>query len=359
MAGFEFKGMQIQRLVAHTIHARTKDKQLIPPSCTDALMPLDQDSKDLVQLRLIGALGSSSHGVEMGIAKTDANSFLQRAANMIRCNDDAFLAQSKLLAMALAEAQTNPKWPGGVQIILSGVVGELRKPFLAVIKAETDKGFNLVERGGEIKLEVVKKMLLSATQRLYKVGILVEMSPSTPNDSGLFEVANYRAFLFDHLLTATETGSAAAYFYDAFLGLNILASARKQTEVFYKESKNFINAAPVTEEERIALWEALRVELRNNAPTINATEFAENNLPEPLQKEYLEQLISSGFPNQAVVKDLDYIKHKLRRPRHVLFTSGVSIRVPAGQVFSDTIKIVPGSDGYTQVMIRGTVQDRE
>lgn len=359
MSGFDFRGMAIRRLIAHTVHQRDKDKQRINPTCSDTLIVLDQDSKDLIQMRVTGALGSTSHGVEMGIARHEAGSFMQRAASMISCDDPTFITESKELAEKLADAQTNPKWPGGVLIIISGTVGAQSKPFVAVIKAETDKGFNVVEKDGLIKLELVKKMLLSATQRLYKVGILIEVTTELPNQDGLYRLANYRAFLFDHLLTATETGAAAAYFYDAFLGMNILASSRKQTEVFFEESKNFFNAARITDEERANLKEALRSELKSNTATINATEFAEKNLPEALQRDYVVHLNSKGFPAQAVVKDTEYIKHKLRRPRNVWFTSGVIIRVPSDQNFAELVQMTPNDNGFTTVKIKGTVTNQD
>lgn len=359
MSSFEFKGMSIKRITAHTVHQRSKDKQLVKPSYSDELFSLDQDSKDLIQIRVTEALGSSSHGVEMAIAKKESGSFMQVAAAMISSNDATFLASSKKLANALSEAQTNPKWPGGVLIVISGTVGTLSKPFLAVIKAETDKGFNLVEENGHIKLALIKKMLLSATQRLYKVGILLEMTTALPDDDGLYLCDNYKTFLFDHLLTGTETHNAAAYFYDAFLGMNILSSSRKQTEIFYKESNNFINTAQIEEETRISLREALRSELKSQTPTLNSKDFAQKHLAEELQASYVEFLTEKGFPAQSIVKDIEYIKNKLKRPRQVLFTSGVMIRVPSNIVFKDFVQITPGEDGYTKVSIKGTVQNRD
>jgi hypothetical protein len=359
MAGFEFKGMTIKRITAHTVFQRNKDKAMLEPSCSNELIALDQDSRDLIQVRVTEALGSSSHGVEMAIAKKEAGSFMQIAASMIHCDDSVFISESKRLAKALAEAQTNPKWPGGVLVVMSGVVGALSKPFLAVIKAETDKGFNLVEEDGQIKLALIKNMLLSATQRLYKVGILVEMTTALPSDDGLYLTDNYKTFLFDHLLTATETRSAAAYFYDAFLGMNILSSSRKQTEIFFNESKNYLNSAQIDDEKRISLREALRSELRSQTPTLNAKDFAKKFLDEELQASYVEFLTSKGFPEHSVVKDVEYIKHKLKRPRQVLFTSGVMIRVPSDKEFKDMVQITPGEDGYTQVSVKGTVQDQD
>jgi len=359
MAGFEFKGMIIKRLAAHTIFPRGKDKELVLPDYEDELFVLGQEALDLIQLRITNALGSTSHGVEMAIQNSDLGSFMQRGASMIKLNDVDFVAESKTLAYKLAEAQNNPRWPGGVVIVISGTVGQLSKPFIAVIKAETDKGFNVTKRDGHTTLELITKMLLSETQRLYKVGILIEVNSALPAPDGKYDPANYQAFLFDHLLTATETRAAAAYFYSTFLGLSIISSSRRQTQVFFEETRNFINSAPISDEDRYTLREALRTELRSNTATLNSKEFAQKHLPEEHRKNYVEHLTAKGFPAQAVIKDTDYIKQKLRRPRNVVFSSGVSIRVPADQNFKELVEINASADGYTEVKIKGSVADQD
>ena len=359
MSSFEFKGMVIKQLTAHTVFARSKDKELIPPEYATDLIELEQDALDLVQVRITDALGSTSHGVEMAIQYSEPGSFMQRSASMMRATRETFVAESKTLAYKLAEAQTSPRWPGGVVIVMSGTVGGQSKPFVAVIKAETDKGFNVTEKDGKITLELIKKMLLSETQRLYKVGILVEISNSPADLDGQYLPENYRAFLFDHLLTTIETRAAAAYFYSAFLGLSILSSSRRQTQIFFEETKNFTNSIPISEEERYNLREALRTELRSNTPTLNAKAFAESHLPEEQRSAYLKHLSGKGFPDQAVVKDTEYIKLKLRRPRNVVFSSGVSIRVPSDQTLKELVEIAASANGFTSVKIKGVVSEQD
>lgn len=360
MASFEFKGMLIKRLTAHTVFARGPDKETVtPPDYSEDLIKLGQDSLDLIQQRITDALGSTSHGVEMTINNSESDSFMQVGAAMIRASDSDFYSLSKKLADNLTRAQTSPRWPGGVLVVISGTVGASSKPFMAVIKAETDKGFNIVKRDGQTTLELIKKMLLSETQRLYKVGILIEMNTAVLGDDGKYPVGNYRAFLFDHLLSVTETKNAAAYFYSAFLGLGIQSSSRHQTKVFFQESTYFINAAPIPDEDRYTLREALRSELRSNTATVSAKDFAEKHLPVEQQPAYIKHLTAKGFPEQAVVKDLDFIKHQLKRPRKVLFSSGVKIQVPGEQDFKELVTISTSENGYTQVMIKGTIAEQD
>ncbi len=358
MSSFKFEGMRIERVVAHTIIARNS-KEYVPPVTTDHFVPLNTESKDLMQVRMTEALGSSSHGIEVQVRRDDQDSFFQLAAAIIHAPDDQFIEISQTLAANLAEAQTNPRWPGGILMIISGRVGEQQNRFVAAMKAETDKGFNADDSGGDLRLELVKKLLLSHTQKLYKIGLLVEMNAQPASSDGRRSVDNFRAFLFDHLLTATETKPAAAYFYDAFLGMTIAGSAKHQTRIFYETTRNFINALPIDDEDKYELGESLRSELRSQKAVLSAREFADNHLPEEYRTEYVRTLQDDGFPAHAVVKDTDYIKNKLRRPRRIVFNSGVKIQVPSDKDFKEHIEVSDKIDGYTQVRIKGEVLERE
>jgi hypothetical protein len=359
MADFEFCDMVIDKMAAHTIFARGVGNQKHAPHYSDQLISLDIDSADVLQMRLTAALGNRSHGVQMSIEKTDPASFFHKASSIMDCKEAEFLGASKKFADALTDAQTNPRWPGGVLIVISGKVGAPSKPFVAIIKAETDKGFSVVEEQGKISLQLVKKMLLSETQRLYKVGMLIERAAVKPDHGGLYDPQYYHAFLFDHLLTGNEVGKAAAYFYSTFLGLTISSSTRHQTRVFYDETIKFINSSKASDEEQYNYREALRAELKSNIATLNLEDFAKRTFPEELQAPYVAQVRKHGFPGHAIVKDTDYVKNKLRRPRNVFFTSGVQIKVPADQEFKDLVVINAASDGFTQVRITGAVENHE
>lgn len=358
MDKFIFEALSIERMIAHTIFPRTKEGVLVPPQLSEEVIALDVDSKDLLQVRITDALGSNSHGIEINAEKTDASSFMQKSAEALRADEARFIELSRVIAQDLADAQTNPKWPGGVLIVLSGRVGNNQHPFLAAIKAETDKGFNIVEVNGSVSLTLIKKMLLSQTQRLYKIGVSVEISYTAPV-AGTYQPENYRFFLFDHLLTTTETKAAAAYFYNAFLGMNILKSSKFQTRKFYEETKTYISGLALDQPAKTELLEALRSELRSNKGTMSVPAFAEEHLPADSRQHYIATMATKGLPDTAMVKDLAYIKAKLRRPRRVDFSTGVKIQVPADLNFQDHVQTLRQEGGYTDVRIKGVVESQE
>lgn len=355
---FRFEGLFIEKIVAHRVFARKADKQIVQPKYSANPIALDGSALDALQKRITEALGSRSHGMEMSIENSSSDSFFQTAAKMLHAGVDEFIDLSKGIANTLAKAQATPIIPGGVITIISGRIGNDQLRFLAVIKAETQDGFRTAETEQGVTMEYLKDLLLTPTQRLYKIGFIVEIAFRKPTEDG-YSSSNFRAFLFDHLMTALETRKAATYFYETFLGMGIQSSAKKLTRDFYELTQAFINTSAVDEEKKLELTEALRVELRSNNATISSREFSDNHLDDDLKSGYVEYMNNKGFPQNAVLKDNDYIKARLRRPRRLVFTSGILLSGPADG-FQELVKIMPADeDGDTLVSIKGSVRSRE
>lgn len=221
-AQFKFDGVMIERVIVHRIHPKSTSKELIEPTTSNKVVKLPQAALDTLQKRIQHALGNKSHGIEMSIAITDADSFFQVSSGVFHATDEGFVEASKALALSLSKAQLNTNAPGGMLAVIRGRVGEQALPFIAAIKAEPQDGFRANENNGQVDVEYISEILLTETQRLYKIGFLVKVASKPGNNEN--SVGDYRAFLFDHLMTATETRSAAAYFYSGFLGMSIQAS---------------------------------------------------------------------------------------------------------------------------------------
>lgn len=71
------------RMAAHTIFARQVGNVKKDPLCYDEFIVLDSDSSDVLQMRLTGALGNRSHGVEMTVSERDADSFFHKTCQAI------------------------------------------------------------------------------------------------------------------------------------------------------------------------------------------------------------------------------------------------------------------------------------
>lgn len=354
---FKFDGVMVERVIVHRIFPRSPSKEPVNPTTSSLLVVLPQAALDTLQQRIQHALGNKSHGIEMSIANTEGACFFQTAASMIHSSKDAFIESSKKLAESLSTAQQQTNAPGGMLAVIAGRVGENSQPFLAVIKAEPQDGFRANEHDGQVDVEYISDILLTESQRLYKIGFLVEIL-SKPAGTNGHSASNFRAFLFDHLMTATETKSAAAYFYSNFLGMSIQASSKKLTQEFFEFTRSYIDTAPITADEKLDLHEALRTELKSTDATISFSHFASKHMPESIRPEYADFMTSKGFPENAVSKDTGYIQAKLKRRRKYVFTNGVWLITPPGEA-KDLVNIDASSDGETIITIKGDLERQQ
>ncbi|EXH50195.1 nucleoid-associated protein [Acinetobacter sp. XH1741] len=357
---FTFEGLLIDRVVIHKIFAKNPENSNIELDTSDELLNLDISSLDALQVRITKALGSKSHGIEVSIEETGENSYFQTATSMLNCIDKDFIENSKVLSEKLYLSQAGTRGAKDcIMTIIHGTVGNQLLPFIATIKAELSDGFyHKKTEDNKNQMEYLSELILTAAQKLYKIGLLVktglqqETTPAHPS--------NYRAFLFDHLMTKTETRSAAEYFYKNFLGMSIQASSKKLTQDFYDYTCEFINAQDIEPEEKYELLDSLRVELKSNDATISVAGFAEKYLKSEVKDYYEKHMIKKGFPQNSVSKDNEYIRNKLRNRRNLKFTNGVNINFPSDKTISELFSVENLADtGETVVTIKAKVSRQD
>lgn len=353
---YSFEGLVIEKIITHRIYPKNENRERVEPKISTQLIDLPITARRTLENRLTKALGNKSHGIEMSIANTAENSFFQIAAAIQLKEEAEFIEDSAQFAHMLTDAQLNTNAPGGILLVLKGRVGDTGKPFLCVIKAEPQDGFRTKEEDDFITIEFLEELLLTDSARLFKIGFLVA---ETVRPQEQIQSGNYRAFLYDHLMTQTETRPAASYFYQVFLGMSIAASSRKLTQNFFEWTRNFIDNSDLSDDEKLDTHEALRVTLKSAAATISVNDFAQNYLPEDKQKAYTEFMIAKDFPQNAVSKDIEYIKTRLRKRRSYGFSNGVVILTPPEHT-QDYMEIAPTEDGeYTVVTIKGQLQQQK
>lgn len=352
--------LKIDEIASHRVFARDATKAVKPPTLNNKLISLSPAGIGALQQRMTSSLGNKSHGIELSIEDSSATSFLQIAADAIaQPAHTHFLASSQLLTQKLATAQSTTSGLAGVVFVIRGRVGLSPRRFIAVIKAEVHDGFGTGAGAQEADVTYLESLALTPTQRLYKVGLLLELVPALPLPLGAYDPLNYRAFLFDHLITATETRAAAAYFYSVFLGMGIQKSAKKMTQLFFESTSDFIASTPLSEDLRWELREALRVELRSRSAVISVKEFADDNIEDPaLRKQFVDFMKGRDFPQNAVVKDVQYVAAKLRRPRKMNFSTGVKILIPS-DAEKDTVEVLEKSSQGAVLSVKGSFEELE
>lgn len=346
--------LTISRVVVLHIPSQGVNKVVSVPTGGQSLVVLTSSAKDMVVQRLTKVLGKNSNGIEVGITDKSATSFFQIGAGMMDAVDADFIVSAGNIAASLAKAQNNKSLAPCKLIVIGGEVTAFSWPFIAVIKAELQEALSEKSVNSKTTLDHLKDIFMTESQRLYKVGFLQRIVNKPTITSGQYDLKEHAIHLFDHLMTGTETRSAAFYFYSDFLGCDIASSAKSLTRDFFEQTQEFINGSGFTADVRIDLNEALRSELRSNTQTLSVADFAKTHLDHASSTAYKKFMDKKGFPLLAVTKDIEYVKARLKRRQKVVFSSGVMVTTPADQL--NLIKIIENHDGSSTVNIAGTVQ---
>lgn len=349
--------LSISKVAVYHIPSHGPNKAVAVPTGGQSLVVLTSAAKDMVVQRLTKVLGKNSNGIKVGITDYSSPSFFQTAAGMMATTDAKFLSASACLATGLAKAQNNVSLAPCKLIVIGGEVTAHAWPFIAVIKAELQEALTEKSTATKSTLDLLKDIFMTESQRLYKVGFLQRMVANPTKTSGQFDAQQHSVYLFDHLMTGTETRSAAFYFYNDFLGCDIASSAKSLTRDFFDQTQEFLNKSGLAPDIRIELQEALRSELRSNKQTVSVADFAKINMDVTNTVAYKNFMHKKGFPMHAVTKDIEYVKSRLKRRQKVVFSSGVMVTTPADQM--DLIAVTENKDGSSTVHIQGTVQKSE
>lgn len=363
-----FENLTIGRIIIHEIFRLNEDRTMADPRYGNLLVQLDAEAKDALQKRITEALGSSSHGVEMSIQDSEAQSAWNAAKDIIEAenNDDQFIQLSQRLTAKLAASQTTKVVPGGIVVVIDGTAGHPARPFVCTIKAEPHPGFIKKEEDGQLLLEYLKELILTPEAKLYKIGAFIHSDPTQVDPQQ--PTAGWRAFLFDDLITRGNRLGAAHYFYSTFLGLVFPSNSAFKTKEFHTLTKSFIKSAHLDEELRSDLLNSLTAYLKaEQIATIQVGVFSETYLVNPeLRDAYTHYMEENEFPVQAIHKDLSEVATALKR-RKITFGHNISLTAPPeefeGLVRIQTIDGDPDEYGqvpkWTQITVRDRIREQE
>ena len=363
-----FQNLIIQRTIIHEVFKRTDAPTPVTPSYGTQVIHLEPDARDALQQRITAAMGHASHGLEMSIRKTGTESIWSKVKQIVDApnNEATFISASQSIAASLADAQVSRSIPGGIVVVVYGMVGHPGIPFTCIIKAEPHAGFtSKVGDTGVLMLEFLKDLILTPQAKLYKIGAFVRQhadQAAHDNPSG-----GWRGFIFDDLITAGNRQSAAHYFFDTFLGLAFPSNSAWQTKQFHTLTKDFIRSANITDEIKSDLLGALTTYLKvDQGGTIQVNQFAATYMDAAeLRDAYGTYMQGKDFPAAAIPKDISEVIGALR-DRKVTFSNNIRLTGPVEQ-FQDRVRMRTidgdvGADGvvpkWTEI-IRDRIRDQE
>lgn len=348
--------INITRVTAHEV---VRASQIIerPPVLSDELVALDEKGSALVARRLTDTVASGSHCVDVSVEDSSKGSTFDKATAMLDADDIKFLSYSQQLASDLSSAQTAGAIKSGSALFVQGtcMADNASVRFLAIIKADSDQALYKGIEGEKITLTYVSDMVLGESQRLIKIAFFIEALKADHDPIEVRSPDDFSVKVFDHLMQRSGNGEAAEYFYRTFLKCSISPNAANKTKSFFDFGRSFIDEIPLSQSERVEYHSDLISYMRDNRATIEPRTFAQDILPEAQQDLFVQRSRNAGF-TEAFSKDTSLLKSRLRR-QSIKFSSNVTLFAPA-DTFRNDVKILGTSeDGWTEVKIRGTVEE--
>lgn len=349
------ENLTISRVCMHEVHRRLEDGESVPPTLSEELLILEPRAMDEFGRRVIAAFKSNAQCVDMAIVDHNEGSVIALGAAFLTAREPGFIRNSRLMAEKLAGAQTSRAIPGGLVVVFDGTVGNPRRRFFGVMKAELHEGFL---KGADLQATFVENLFLSPKTKLYKIGLFVS-DGATPRPN-LPE--GWMATIYDTQISATQRDSAATYFHRTFLGLELPSNSAQQVKQFFKLTKQFIEDADLDSEQKTDLHNSLYTYLKvDREETVQTSRFAERFMDDDTADEYVAHMRRSRFPAGAIPKDLSEIDGMLRR-RRFRFPRSITLSGPP-EAIRDLVSVetIEGAGGteWTQITIRGELERQD
>lgn len=329
----DFNNLLVNRLIIHTINAKQDGQDCATVDASNEISEIEHNVLEIIRDRLIDAAGRNSKAFELDIDNANQDSFFDLSNDIGELNETDFIQRTTEIAEILAESQRRVSIPGGYLLILDCLDNDTNLPVVIVIKAEPHEALQFLIDGGHTQVNVLNKVFLSPSQKLYKIGIIykkTEEETETVNDQ-------FGSFLYDDQFR-TDT-HPAEYFYKDFLGLTVGKNSKIQSQRFYDKTKNFVVTNVQDFEVKSALVSALKNEFTiNQNDTINPINFANTYIPTQggLRDLYIGD-ICQELP-LTIVKDDSLLKTRLTK-RKIDFPSNINLSGPEDS-FDNRVEII-------------------
>ena len=265
----DFNNLNVRRIIIHTINPKQDGQDSASVDFSSEISRIDANVLAIIKVRLIDAAGRNSKAFELEIENTSLDSFFDLSKNLNSLNDSDFIRATSGIADLLADCQRKTSIPGGYLLIMNCIDNITHLPVHIVIKAEPHEALQFSIIDGHTQVNVLQKVFLSPSQKLYKIGIIYSKT-----DEQLENInEQFGCFLYDDQFR-TDT-HPAEYFYKDFLGFSVGENAKIQSQRFFDKTEKFILTNIANTETKTNLLSVLKTEFSaNENSTVNPTNFA-------------------------------------------------------------------------------------
>lgn len=349
----DLSNLRLSRIAAHYIPRKSASDRDQDPNYGEELIDLGQSAQDILTRRVTEVLGNPSFSVEMDILDDGEESTFQESVPLIRGDEQSFIDRSCNIADHLNAAQQSSNIPGSVLLVAGGYVGADQNNVVALVKAETQDGFSLYTSEGNIRVDFIDDLFLTPDQKLYKVGLLVEVEENSLGDP-LRSTEDFEILVYDSNLR--QRGDAAKYFYRTFLGCDYARSGKQLTKSFFQQHQEYFDTLDIDSEERKDLKTHLYSYLKLDQDYISTTDFADNYISGERRPSYMQFMREHDLPERAIEKDLSLVESSLKN-RQIRFRNGVVLRARADN-FDEKVQVEDEEPDATVVRVLAEIEEQ-
>ncbi|WP_185155584.1 nucleoid-associated protein [Rudanella paleaurantiibacter] len=310
---------------------------------SDEVITLSSEVSDIINNRLVNSLGKSSKAFHLDIQDMREESFYGYCTKIEPNDEESFVNASKQIAHKLSKSQTKARIPGGYVIVLDCTHTVKNLPCTIVIKAEPHEAIRQNKSGEKAILEVLNDVILSPSQKLFKIGVLFErLTPMFKNELGDIVLPpndTHGCMIFDdNFKRATKP---AEYFYSDFLGFSVGRNSLIQTKNFFDFTYDFIKQNVTNYKSKEDAIIALKSYLKsNNDPLLNVSKYADDFLPVEVKSAYKGEALQH-LPS-AFIKETSLIQKDLETKK-INFPNKVTISLPEAK-YGESVKVITPDD---------------
>lgn len=337
-----FENLKVARVTLHHVFKRPPSGDRKSPILGKEVFRPTGDVERVLRDRLVAVLGSNTKSMTVDISRSTPESTFQICRQAVDSDDALLLTTSAQIANKLADAQTTQVPTEGFLFVICGSVGALSERFVALMKAEPQKGFSVQDAGG-LSFSLLNNLVLTPASKLYKVGIFIETVPENSNED---DSQGWAAHLYDDNMTQANRQNASIYFYDAFLGCSLPKDSAFRTKQLYDLTETFITSLDVEPEiqsdYKTALYSYLKLD---KSTTISVDDFADTYFADSPTRmtSYKKFMKDSEFPVTSFTKDIQDLGGVLKR-RTIKFPSGTRITGRASAIDKIDIRTASSTD---------------
>lgn len=304
---------------------------------SQALAPYDTDVARFFERKISDSMRKGAQEVQP-LPDADVPALLQRHF----ASEVTLLTVSGELARRLVDAQVG-SMSGGLLVVVAATHAE-DEPVLTVLKLEKEEGARASQAdvGGKatLSVEYMHDLFLTGRTRVFKVAVFRSRS----------EASGLCGWVSD---PQTRESRIAQFFLQDFLGCRLAEEPQVTTQKFHQLAERFLNDQITDPAVRAQYETALVADLQSNKPSLDPTEFAEQNL-EPTHRQPFVAHMREGGVARRFPKNLDLIRGRLRRLQYA-FASGVRVTAPAESIEQDLLRVEGLPDGRSRLEVTDTL----